>query len=290
MFVGMWVLIMLLKSRAHEGRWIEPDPDDPELHLHHMASGGEPPKTYPDVDLVALHHKEAHHGHIEGPHEKHLLFTSHHKRYHSEHHAYNPEHFLLLGSENGNIAQVRYALERGADINARNNNGVSALIWAANNGHVGVVQLLLQHGANINEFSNNYRTSLMWACYWGHDKVVEFLLEKGALYKIYDDDGMTPLMAAAFSGNRYLVDVLLEKPGIAITETNLWNGTALSIAKAHGHKEVVEVLESYFPPDLHSDNILVLMANVLLADFRILYYKILRELRFHAGLSVAEEL
>lgn len=228
---------------------------------------------------------------IEGEHEKHLLYTSHHKHHHHEHHAFNAEHYLLLGAEKGNIGQVKYALQRGADINARNNAGVSAIIWASNNGHVEIVQHLLEHGAHVDDRSNNYRTALMWACYWGHDKVVEYLLEKGANYKVYDEDAMTPLMAAAFSGNRYIVDMLLEKPGIVITETNHYNGTALSIARAHGHKDVVDQLEAYFVGfDVHSDNIYILLWNILCADVKILFQSLLRKLRHHAGLSEAEEL
>jgi len=226
---------------------------------------------------------------IEGEHEKHLLYTSPHAHHKHEHHAYNAEHYLLLGSENGNLGQVRYALERGADINARNNAGVSPIIWASNNGHVEVVKYLLEHGALVNDKSNNHRTALLWACFWGHDKVVQLLLENGANYKVYDEDAMTPLMAAAYSGNREILDMLLEKPGIVITETNHYNGTALSIARAHGHKEAAEILEGYFD-EFNHDNVYVLLVQVLWADFKLLYQKLLRELRLHMGLPAAEEL
>ena len=227
---------------------------------------------------------------IDGEHEKHLLYTSADKRHHHEHHAYNAEHYLLLGSQNGNVGQIKYALERGADINARNNAGVSAIIWAANNGHTEAVKYLIERGASVNDMSNNLRTPLIWACYWGHDKVVEMLLENGANYKVYDEDAMTPLMAAALSGNREIVDMLLDKPGIVITETNHYNATALSIARVHGHPDIVEILEGYFPDELHSDNVYVLLFQVLWADLKLLYQTLRRELRRHAGLPVAEEL
>ena len=227
---------------------------------------------------------------IAGEHEKHLLYTSHHKHHHHEHHAYNAEHYLLLGAETGNLAQVKYALERGADVNARNNAGVSSIIWASNNGHVDIVKYLLSKGALVNDKSNNLRTNLMWACFWGHDKVAELLLNEGANYKVYDEDAMTPLMAAAYSGNREIIDMLLEKPGLAITETNHFEGTALTIARAHAHKEVIEILEPYFAGDEHSDNLYVLLWNVLWADLRILYQTFKRELRRHGLIPMSEEL
>jgi len=229
-------------------------------------------------------------GGIAGEHEKHLLYTSHNKDHHHEHHAYNAEHYLLLGAETGNLAQVKYAIERGADVNARNNAGVSSIIWASNNGHVDIVKYLLSKGALVNDKSNNLRTTLMWACFWGHDKVVELLLNEGANYKVYDEDAMTPLMAAAYSGNRDIIDMLLEKPGLVITDTNHFDGTALTIARAHAHKEVIEILEPYFAGDEHSDNLYVLLWNVLWADVRILYQTLKRELRRHGILPASEEL
>ena len=41
----------------------------------------------------------------------------------------------------------RRCLIKGADVNAKNNNGGTALIWASKKGHTGIVQLLKKAGA-----------------------------------------------------------------------------------------------------------------------------------------------
>ena len=43
------------------------------------------------------------------------------------------------------------------------NNGRTALMWAADNGHLEVIQLLLQHEVCMHMMGNNGRTALMWA-------------------------------------------------------------------------------------------------------------------------------
>jgi ankyrin repeat protein len=48
---------------------------------------------------------------------------------------------------NGAFEVVRLLLERGADVEAKDNNGKNSLQEAARYGHDEVVKLLLEHGA-----------------------------------------------------------------------------------------------------------------------------------------------
>ena len=68
-----------------------------------------------------------------------------------------------------------------ADVNVKNNNGTTALIWAASNGHAKVVSALIAAGADVNVKNNNGTTALMWAAYNGHAKVVSLLKKAGAI-------------------------------------------------------------------------------------------------------------
>jgi ankyrin repeat protein len=52
--------------------------------------------------------------------------------------------------------------------------------WAVQEGHEAVVKLLLERGAELEAKDNNSRTPLSWAARYGHEAVVKLLLEKGA--------------------------------------------------------------------------------------------------------------
>ena len=63
---------------------------------------------------------------------------------------------LLLAVMRENPAIVRILLEKGADPNLRNEDGVSPLIVAAENGNIEYVQMLLGYGATVSNNVYNY--------------------------------------------------------------------------------------------------------------------------------------
>jgi ankyrin repeat protein len=68
-------------------------------------------------------------------------------------------------------------LEKHATVNQVNNNGWTALIWAANNGHAEVVQRLLQAGADKAVKTKGGKTALDLARSLYHPAVVALLLQ-----------------------------------------------------------------------------------------------------------------
>ena len=56
---------------------------------------------------------------------------------------------LMLAAFRGDTAGVINLLERGAEVNARDQDGDTALMFAAYRGHALIVALLLQYGANV---------------------------------------------------------------------------------------------------------------------------------------------
>ena len=44
-----------------------------------------------------------------------------------------------------------------------------------------LIKLLLEKGANINIKDKNGYTPLMWACKYNHTEIIELLLDKGAI-------------------------------------------------------------------------------------------------------------
>lgn len=202
------------------------------------------------------------------------------------HAAFNADAEFLKAAEKGDVNRLKEMLKKGAHLSARNNFGVTALIWAANNGHLEAVRFLLDQGLDIEQPSNNLKTPLMWAARWGHLPVVHFLLDRGASMEFFDDDGCNALMNAAFNGHTAVVEELIER-GSPITVRNRYNGTALTMTRVRGHTEVVELLEPYFPLDDSASPYAVLahkLYGLLVTHIRSLIYHV----RVLTGLEVSK--
>ena len=88
---------------------------------------------------------------------------------------------LLQATEAGDIVQMQALLGKGAEVNARNAHGWTALHVAAAGGDPAVIALLLQHGADVHAQSHIGTTALDNAITRGGRKaVIDLLLAHGA--------------------------------------------------------------------------------------------------------------
>jgi ankyrin repeat protein len=87
--------------------------------------------------------------------------------------------------------RVEKLLAHGADVNAEDKDGDTALHGAAQNGDVEIMQMLLDKGANLNVKNKQGGTPLMWAAVYGHEDATRFLLSRGADPALKDVDGIT---------------------------------------------------------------------------------------------------
>jgi len=115
--------------------------------------------------------------------------------------------------ERGDEAAVRMLLDSGApvDLSVRAGpaSGISILAIAAGHGHERVVDLLLQRGATVNKQDDQGGTALMWAANSNEPSIVRRLLWAGANREKRTVQGKTALQYAMDGGYRGCVDALL---------------------------------------------------------------------------------
>ncbi|MBR4356056.1 MAG: ankyrin repeat domain-containing protein [Elusimicrobiaceae bacterium] len=143
---------------------------------------------------------------------------------------------------------VSFLLDKGADKNAQDNSGMTALMWAAYNKHTFMVQLLRRAGANITVTDQNGATAIHWAASGGQAKILRRLVEDwpGGVFQ-KDFAGNDPLMYATAEGNVEIVKFLLgvyEANNIDIMSANKSGKTARDIAQEKGHMELVELFDN----------------------------------------------
>ncbi len=81
----------------------------------------------------------------------------------------------MLAAFRGDTAAVINLLEGGADVNARDRDGDTALMFAAYKGHALVVALLLQYGANVYARARNGWTAKKAAQSGLHEHIADML-------------------------------------------------------------------------------------------------------------------
>ena len=94
----------------------------------------------------------------------------------------------MLAAFRGDTAGVINLLERGADVNARDKDGDTALMFAAFKGHGLIVALLLQYGANVYARARNGWTARKAAQSGLHQQIAETLRRaetEGAAVAVY---------------------------------------------------------------------------------------------------------
>lgn len=143
----------------------------------------------------------------------------------------------------GDLEAVRALLKQGADVNAAQGDGMTALHWAAMNNQSELAKVLLYAGANVRAATRiNAYTPLFLASQHGHADVIELLLRAGADARAVSATGSTPLMLAAASGHVRAVELLLEAGADVNARERARGETALMFAAAYNRVPVIRLL------------------------------------------------
>jgi uncharacterized protein len=143
----------------------------------------------------------------------------------------------------GDLTQLKALIEGGADVNASQGDGMTALHWAAENGHVEMVETLLFAGAFPNSATRNGAyTPLHLGAKAGRAGSVEALLVGGADPAAKTVTGVTALHFAAASAAVESVISLLTHGAQVDVKESVSGQTPLIFAAASDRARSIEVL------------------------------------------------
>src|SRR5437773_2162084 len=157
---------------------------------------------------------------------------------------------LIDAAKNVDREAVRSLLKQGANVNATQADGTTALHWSSYRDDLESADLLIRSGANVNTRNDLGATPLWAACQNGSESMVRRLLSAGANPNAALLLGETPVMVAARSGNLAVVELLAAK-GANVNARAARGQTALMWAVAQKHPDVVKVLVAH-GADVHA--------------------------------------
>ncbi|XP_077329731.1 protein phosphatase 1 regulatory subunit 12A isoform X4 [Lithobates pipiens] len=175
---------------------------------------------------------------------------------------------FLAACSSGDSDEVLKLLDRGADINYANVDGLTALHQACIDDNLEMVKFLVENGASINQPDNEGWIPLHAASSCGYLDIAEYLISQGANVGAVNSEGDTPLDIAEEEAmeellqnevNRLGIDVEAarkEEERVMLRDARQWlnsghvndvrhaksGGTALHVAAAKGYTEVLKLL------------------------------------------------
>lgn len=158
----------------------------------------------------------------------------------------SPATDLLAAASSGDVEGVRAALEAGADIERRDEQGRTALLLAATHDHVEVAEALVERGASADALDDRHDTPWLVTGVTGSVAMLEALLPAGPDLTIRNRYGGVSVIPASERGHVDYVRRVVET-GIDVDHVNDLGWTALLEAVILGdggprHQEIVRIL------------------------------------------------
>ncbi|MBV6494884.1 MAG: hypothetical protein LDLANPLL_02921 [Turneriella sp.] len=148
---------------------------------------------------------------------------------------------LVLAARTNDVARAERALEANINIDLKNEDGYTALMYAVNSGAIDVAKFLLDRKSRINLQDRDGYTPLMIAAFRGNQPMMEMLMVYRPDVNLKHRSGRTALIMATWKGTPAMMAHLL-KVGARVNDQDLDGWTALMFAAHEGNMEKVQLL------------------------------------------------
>jgi hypothetical protein len=153
------------------------------------------------------------------------------------------EQELLNAATSGDFMHVQEIIRQQSDVNARQKDGTTPLMYAVSGGHVEIAQLLIASQADVNAQDKDLWTPLMWPSCYGDADTVKALLHAQADPALQNNNGMTALKLAQENNSIETIKVI-EQEFTVQEETRILRTTALTLCaiRAFDHSSVLSLI------------------------------------------------
>ncbi|WP_036647163.1 ankyrin repeat domain-containing protein [Paenibacillus pini] len=154
---------------------------------------------------------------------------------------------LIKSAQQGDTEKVLIFLQGGADINAIDERGRTAVMAATYNHHTNTVKALIEQGADVDKRDHNLNNVLLYAGAEGMIDILRLAIDAGANTKLTNRYGGTALIPASERGHVDVVQELLSESDTDVNHINNLHWTALLEAIILGdggekHRQIIELL------------------------------------------------
>ncbi|XP_078271278.1 protein phosphatase 1 regulatory subunit 12A-like isoform X2 [Rhinoraja longicauda] len=181
---------------------------------------------------------------------------------------FNEGAVFLAACSSGDQDEVEKLLQKGADINYTNVDGLTALHQACIDENLSMVTFLLEHGVDVNQPDNEGWTALHAAASCGFMEITQYLIKQRASVAAVNSEGELPVDIAQGEAMERMLKEVIKKQGVdvevarkeeeqrMVQDARQWlnrgkmedirhpktGASALHVAAAKGYLEVMKLL------------------------------------------------
>jgi len=153
---------------------------------------------------------------------------------------------LLIATHRNAVSAARALIQAGADVNLKDRIDDSPFLYAAAHGYLDILQMALENGADVLSTNRFGSTALIPAAEHGHVEAVHMLLDARVPPDYVNKVGWTALIEAIVRGNggpryRQVVEMLI-KGNADVNQADHNGATPLQLARERGYADLVAVL------------------------------------------------